>query len=357
MAAFSRKNIVLVLIPILLVIMLAVATHEIWVVRKNNVFDFFPRWYGAREMLQGHNPYSVEINKRILDEMGYAVYEPYRHNFLYPATITYILLPFWLIPFPVSISIWSGISLLLFLALPLYVFFVLDWQLKPWLLAVIIFFSAFVFRHAIDTYLIGQFIIFILGCLLLAWLAIHEDRPWLAALALVGATIRPDGVILAGAMLFDLILKRRFNTVIIWTGIMASLGVLSLLQAGYWIPDMMKNVRGYRECCLYAEPSKLIGGETFSSLFIVVVLLWAGWLLWHLRPLPDKTRIPWSLSVVIIAYLLVLPQSKDYTLVYGLLPAWIIIWSSQGRWWSTLLVLAILCSPWIYDSTGNTSVS
>jgi hypothetical protein len=70
--------------------------------------------------------------------------------------------------------------------------------------------------------------------------------------------------------------------------------------------------------------------------------------------LPDLTRIPWSLSTVIVAYLLIFTQSKDYTLVYVLIPLWVSLWSTRGHWLSSLVVLAILASPWVYWRAGLT---
>jgi hypothetical protein len=136
---------------------------------------------------------------------------------------------------------------------------------------------------------------------------------------------------------------------------MGTMFLLTLLQIGFWIPDMLENIRGYRECCLFTYPPEIIGYDLLSNLLVIGVLIWGLWMLAQMRHLPERTRIPWGLSVVIIVLLLVLTQSKDYTLIYGLLPAWMVVWAGRGRWWSTLLVLLILFSPWIYHWTETSS--
>ncbi|MBN1679847.1 MAG: hypothetical protein JW966_06115 [Anaerolineae bacterium] len=349
-----RQVLPAVIILLVLWIMLVGMSYAIWVTQQDKTFDFFPRWYGARKMLQGTNPYSVEVNKRTLELMDYAEYIPFKHNFAYLATVTYILLPFWLLPWDVAISLWCGMNLLLLLILPFTVFMQLGWRIKPWLLAVLTFFSSFLFRHSMHAYLFGQFLLFILACLIIAWWGISTNRSWVLVLALLGSTVRHEGALITAVVLLYLFLTQRYRIVFIWTAIMGSLFVLSLLQIGFWIPDFLDNMRGYRECCLYTYPPDTLGYAPLSPLFVIGVLGWGAWMLWQMRRLPDVTRVPWGLSVVIIVYLLVMTQSKDYTLVYGLLPAWMVVWASRGRWWSTLAILAILFSPWVYDSAGAT---
>jgi hypothetical protein len=175
----------------------------------------------------------------------------------------------------------------------------------------------------------------------------------LAAIALVGATVRPEGILMVAAALLDLLLERRYRVLATWAGIMGPLFLLSLLQIGFWIPDFLGGVDTYVETRIWTYPPNLIGVGALSPVFVIGVVVWGGWLLWQMRPLPDRTRIPFSLSVITIVYLLVLPQSKDYTLVYGLLPAWVIIWASGERWWNALLVLLILLSSWLHFYIGT----
>lgn len=354
----TKRNLIVLLLVLLLWGTFAWGTYSILIPQRGNLFDFYPRWHGARVMLQGEDPYSVEVNRDILKAMGWEEFQQYRHNFLYPATVTYQLLPFFLIPSYWAISLWNGLQMMLLFLLPIVVFSYLGWRPKPALLAAITFFGTFVFRHAMHNYLFGQFVVFTLANLIVAWWAVAENRPWLGAVALVLAAIRPEGILLVAAFLLYLLLTRHYKTLVLWGGIMGTMFALSVVQIGWWIPRMLENVRGYRECCLYAYPPDVLGNGALKYLLVAAVLAWGAWLFWDMRKLGDKLRIPWSLSVVIVVFLVVLTQSKDYTLTYGLLPLWMVVWAGRGRWQSSLPVLLILFSPWVYywtNLTGPTS--
>jgi len=330
---------------------LAVGTYFTVFAQRGLTTDFYPRWVGAREMLRGANPYQVEISMPvpIAGSSQQTVVHP---NFRYPATLTYILLPFWLLTYPQAISLWSGLILLLLFSLPVLAFSILKWSIKPLSLAGIIVLSTFGYRHAMNTYFLGQFVPFILGALVIAWWAISEDHPWPAALALVGATIRPEGALTVAAILLDLLLTRRCKILAIWTGVIGVLFGLSLLQIGFWVPEFVAGMNTYREIRVWTYPPGLIGVDALTPVVVVGAVLWGIVLLWQMRSLPDRTRLGWSLSVVTIVYLLILPQSKSYTLLYGLIPLWVAIWANRRHWWNLLFAGGILLSPWLFLFAG-----
>lgn len=338
-------------------LLFAWATDVIWISQHGDSvgYDFYPRWYGAREMLQGNNPYSLEINRVILADMGFPEFIPYKHNFSYLATITFTLLPFWALPFFTSLTLWSGLQLLMILALPALTFIVLlDWRIKPPLLALLIFFSSLVYRQTMISYVLGQFIVFCFGFILIAYWQILRGKPWLVALALIAATTRPEGVIFASAILFDLLLQRRFRPIIIFAALMGGLFLLSVIWIGWWIPDFLEAADGYRDCCDYTEPTQVIGVDILARILWVAVIGWAGWMFWQMRALPDRERIAWSLSVLFIAYLLIFTQSKGYTLIYALFPIWVIVWADKGRFWTVVFAVIVLSSPWLYFGLEST---
>jgi hypothetical protein len=347
---YTNRTQLLLLVFVLVVIwgLFAWLTHSYVVSFRHQSFDFYPRWHGARVMLEGENPYSEAVNRAILEAMHWPQFVRYQHNFLYPATITYQLIPFWLLPFDISVSIWSGLQLLITIVLPFIVFALLDWQPRLGIIAVISFVGAFIFRHAMHNFLFGQFVTFTLFCLVMVWAMLRLEQPWLAAIALVLGAIRPEGIIMMAAMLLYLLVTRRYKIILYWLGMMGALFLLSVLQIGFWIPDMMESVLGYRECCIYTYPPAVLGHPIFGTLFTALILLWGYWMLRQIWQLPESSRIPWILAVLITVLLLVFVQSKDYTLVYSLLPAWIIIWASRGSWWSIFAVLLLQTSSWFY---------
>ncbi len=77
----------------------------------------------------------------------------------------------------------------------------------------------------------------------------------------------------------------------------------------------------------------------------------------ELRSLGSAERLGWLISVAVLASLILLPQTGNYTLILALLPAWVILWASKRRVAYWLPVLAVLVSPWVFlfaDSIPST---
>jgi len=178
-------------------LVLSLGSYYLVVAPGEQRFDLFPLWVGARAVIRGETPYSDEITWQIQEEMFGRRLEPgHQARFLYSATITWPLLPVWLLPFPWAVSLWSGLQLLLLLVLPLWVASILGWQLRASSLALLLIFSIVIFRYPINSYLIGQFIPFCLACLVAGWWGIVRGH-WIAAsLALVLAMVRPEVVMI-----------------------------------------------------------------------------------------------------------------------------------------------------------------
>jgi hypothetical protein len=343
-AVTRRDKVILVGLVFLLWGLLSFTYHAVFVSPDGN-YDFYPRWYGSRAMLEGRNPYDIDMKTENVAGTDYEAYH-LKHqelHFLYPATITYILLPFWGFPFPVAVSLWSGLQLLLLLTLPLVAFYLRGWTLKPLIVVLVVVFSALLYSYAVITFVLGHFVIFILGCLVIAWWQIDANHPWLAALALVGATIRPEGMIFVAAILLELLLTRRYKIIVIWAGLMAGVFLISVAQIGFWIGDFLHGIRFYRDTVTdTAFPLDVLGVRSLETLIMLGVVVWGVWLLWQLRVIPARERFPLRLSVFILVILLAVRQSKDYTYVYALLPMWVLLTTSRPYSWNTALVLVLL---------------
>jgi hypothetical protein len=198
---------------------------------------------------------------------------------------------------------------------------------------------------------LGQFVSFILFSLVLAVWAIHKNLPWIAAVALIFSTIRPEGILLTAALLAYLLYRRRFKIVIIWAAIMGGLFVITVALIEFWIPRFLEVARGYRECCTYSKPLEATDSEIVVYAVLTGIVLWGLWMLWKIRNLPEPLAMVWFLSVSIIVSLLVFPQSNDYTLIYLLLPVWYVIWINRKNRWMLGAVFLFLISPWIYMLT------
>lgn len=334
-------------------LLLAIMT-QLWLVPKKmpRDYDLYPLWHGSRAFLQGTDPYSDAFAHDLLLEMGYSGEDLYRHRFYYPATIAFILLPLWLIPFPIAIILWCGLQLLLVMILPLLVFTLLEWRIPPLTLALVTIFSVVPWRHSANSYVLGQFTLYTLGCLVIAWWMVVQKRPALAALALVGAPLRAEGIVLAALALLYLLLTRRFRIVGLWAGIMAVLFTLSLLPTGWWLSRFLNGISGYEANQPTTLPAAITGIDALTYLIMAGMLAWGAYMAWEIRTLPERLRIPWMLAVAFLVVLIVLRQSKDYTLVYALFPIWLMVWAGRDQKWNLGLMLLIMISPWIYNAAG-----
>ncbi len=325
----------------------------LWLVPIQRNFDFFPRWYGARMMLRGGDPYDTEAMDTLLQQESPAqVYSP-RTRFLYPAWITYVLLPFWLLPFPLAVSLWAGLQLALVIVLPGAFYSALGWRVPPVWLGVVVLVSVVGFFHTVNVYVLGQFPVMILAALLAAWRLVGSDRPWLAALALVYTTIRPEGMILAATFLLDQLLARNVRFVLHFAAIMGALFALSVFHIGFWVFDFVGGVPEYHALGRSTFPAEVLGGGAITGLFMVAVAAWAVWTWWQVRAAPVGQRTLWRVSTAILALLLIFPQSKDYTLVYVLLPMWFGLWLGRGTGWNAILLAAVAFSSWVYAIWGG----
>lgn len=321
-----------------------------WLVPKQMNFDFFDRWYGARVMLDGEDPYTLDVNRRILEEKGYTgPFIPYWHSFGYPATITYILLPLVILPFPIAVSIWCGLQLLIFMTLGAIIAHLFRWRLRPALLIALAV-AGVAQRHSLNTYVLGQFTAFATACVVLAVWLIDEDHPWLAGACLVGATVRPEGILFAAFILLDLLLARKIKIILAWAAMMGTLLALSLLQIGFWIPDFLRYTSEYGQRFVSIYPPEVIGNTALERILVIAVVSWGIWMLKQMRSLPDRPRLLWSLSVLILIVLLVMRQSKDYTLVYVLVPTYVVMAACYRQRWIVLAGFFLLLSSWLYNA-------
>jgi hypothetical protein len=315
----------------------AAATY-LWFIPIQQKSDFLLRWYGAGKTLHGTNPYALYGTTGMVKGKGLIFVGLY----YYPATIAYTLLPFWLLPANAAVSLWCGLQLVFFSSLPLLIYWNLSWKPSLLYFALIIVFSLGGFPYSLNVYALGQFTGLVLASLVLAWWGIGKGHRLVAALSLVLATTRPEGAVIAVAVLAILLVKRQFTVPAIWLAMMTAIFLLSLLQIGWWVPDFLNQTRLYpsRGGGIFWPPH-LLGAAVVELGFIAGILLWGGWFFRQLWTWPDQDRqLLWGLSVVVVLALLLLPQTNDYTLVYLLLPIWLLAW--RGRRSATAPVLFAL---------------
>ena len=347
----NRQNLIVVGFLLLFWLVLSLGTYILVVAPGEQGFDLYPRWVGARAILRGETPYSDEITMQIQEGMFGRRLEAGedQQRFAYSATITWPLLPFWILPFAWAASLWSGLQLLLLLILPIWVASILGWQLRAPQLVLLLIFSIILFRYPINSYLIGQFIPFCLACLVAGWWGIVRGR-WIAAsLALVLAMVRPEVVIIPLLAMLAVVWEKGDRRIIIaWLAGLLGLWVLTSAWIGPWESDYLSGILAYQAYSTPIWPPGLLNQSWLAWLLVIVVLAWSVWMWSELQSLDAAERLGWLLSVAVLTSLILLPQTGNYTLILALLPAWVILWASRKKVAYWLPVLAVLASPWVF---------
>ncbi len=354
--ALSRpqlKSVVMASALALLWLALAWVSYQLLWIPNENRFDFYPRWMGARAVLTRQNPYTAELTREIQIGMFGA---PRAANldqqaFAYPAWVTWQLLPFWLLPFPIAVSLWSGLGLLLLITLPVLIFSLLGWKIRPLALAVVLFFSTFAFRYPMITYFFGQFIPFVLACLLFAWWALARRHQTLAALALVLAMARPDIVLapLCALLLLAWQLNQR-RVIFYWLGGIAALWLWTRVWLGAWELDFYRGILAYRMYAIPVWPPGLMNNLVLSLCLVGGIIVWSSWLWLETRRVETTERIGWILAASLLAGLILMPQTANYTLTLALGAVWFMfgIYREKYLYWTPLLLT--LLAPWLFGA-------
>jgi len=347
---------------VLLVLWLALSmvSYYLVITPRGQRFDLFPRWVGARAVLRGETPYSDEIMWQIQEEMFGRRLEPGedQQRFAYSATITWPLLPFWLLPFPWAASLWCGLQLLLLLVLPIWIASILVWQLSSPSLVLILIFSTVIFRYPINAYLLGQFIPFCLACLVAGWWGIVRGH-WIAAsLALVFAMVRPEVVVIPLLAILAVAWEKGDRRIILaWLTGMLSLLFLTHAWIGPWESDYIRGILAYQAYSSPIWPPGLLKQTWLALLIVIVAVTWSAWMWRESRSLDSAERLGWLISVAALTSLILLPQTGNYTLIMALVSAWIILWASRRRYAYWIPVLAVLASPWMFLLTDGIPIT
>ena len=334
---------------LILWMLLSLASYRLLVVPRQRQFDFYPRWVGARAVLAGENPYSPQVDARIQQGIfgRRQASDEVVQEFVYSATITWLLLPFWILPFPLAVSLWCGLQLLLLLICPLLVMALLKWKLPPLSFFILLLFSVFLFRYPVNAYVLGQFIAWVLACTVIAWWGMANENPAVSILGMAGMLVRPEVVIAPIGALLIHNWKEKGRTVLIgWAGVVVALWLLTRLWIGPWELDFLNEIDAYRGYSFISWLPVSLGNIWVGSLLTLCVLAWGAWMWWRLRSLPEGERLPWEIAVSVLVTLLVSPQPNTYTLTLALIPIWVGLWSSRGRPVDWLPFLVVLISPW-----------
>jgi hypothetical protein len=333
----ARRLLIVAMFMAILWLILAALTYSLVVIPRLNAFDFYPRWIGSRAALMGQNPYTDVVTWQIQEgEFGRRLesWED-QQRFAYFHFIIWILLPFWLFPFPLSISLWSGLQFLILLLLPILVASILGWHIKPIKFALLLIFSILVYRYPVIAYLLGQFSIWCLAALIVGWWGLSRERPFIAGIAFLMALIRPEITFLPllGLCFLAWKMKRRF-LVFTFAGGVIAIWIITRLRIGTWEKPFIEGIRAYQEYSAPIWPIGLSNNIWVSFLLFIVVVGWEIWMWRSVRSLNIVERGGWVLALSTLVGVTIVPQTGNYSLVLCLMAVWMILWASDS--WNTM---------------------
>lgn len=350
-----KKAIPLLFLSILLVALLTWFSLQYIVEVRGLKFDFYPRWAGAQAFWQGQSPYTAEVTEQIQRGMFGNVLAPEydQQKSAYPAYNYILLAPIIIWPAPIAIALWMSIQLLALLCSIMLWFHILDWHPPVWLVGILALGCLLLFRHPINTFVLAQFTGTILLLNILAAKLLLDRHDILAGILLACSTIPPTiAAPLALAILLAYALRGRWQGLAAFLVSLTLLTLLSILRIGWWIGDFIRNLNEYSE---YSHPIWVPGlfpNTLFSGLFIILVGGIVGLAIWNYWKSQEKRQQIDMILIIMIACLLLLPQTGSYYMVLLIPPILTILYRSKdspAKWAIRLATLLALVSPWFYD--------
>lgn len=339
---------------VVLVVFVAAALVAADIIARNMVWnDTVGRHIGCRAFFNRISPYAEQVNQAIAAQNPDPELEQRFYN---PAHICLILLPFWLLPYDISLRLWVALLLMVFVALPpLLMVQVFHWRLKRWQLLLVLIVLILGFRYSMMTIVLGQYTGFAMLCITGSLVALVFRRPLLAAICLVGLTIRPDATLIAAGIGLLTLYKREWRVIILT--IVIGIGVLigSLVFVGNWIPAFLDDVTYYAGAYNSVRWLPHLLPSPLDMGLVLLVLFAAGIVLFRLRFASSDVEYYFiGGSVFVLLSLLLLPQTNPYTLVFAVpVICWLLfrLRSLPGIWWGFAAFVGVL--PWVLFRGGR----
>lgn len=340
--------------------------------------DFYPRWAGARMILEGEKDiYSIEATTAIQIRLYGAEIPEYRdqQGFAYPAIVLPFLIPFALIDdVEVATSIWEGLTVVL-IVVSLY----LLQKTSRRDVSVLLILLLLLWSYTLLMVFQGQITGLVLSALCLGTWAYHYQADFIGGLLLSIGFVKPELVILPIATLVAFaIIRRRF-----WLPIGILLGFSALFLAslffmGWWVGDWLEALVRYTE---YARTVWPIGYLWSSSPLLIVglsmLVIWGIPRIWKddeailaasvpLQILLFPQTLIWGLTI--LCFPLTFAWNRNAS--RGVLGIWALGWflllgNVNSEWWKVqiiivsvaTLLLVFISAGWKKDETDPLKAS
>lgn len=346
------KQVIITLLIAFLISFLFLASWQDVVAQRGYAlgFDIFIRWEATQAFWQGQSPYSDEVTEqsdiaiygrpRQTDEIAYAFYDP--------AYATVVLAPLAIIPLKWAGVVWSAFGFSILITLVLYWSLGLQPRLKPLMWGIVII-STLMYRPALMTMFNGQYSLFLLGCAILAWRLIVNRQDIPAGLVLAISTIKPSIFLFVPLIIMLWALRwQRWRLLISFVVTLITLGVVTVVQIGWWIPDFLSSLNVYSQDLTNQLEFSWSSKDILSPLGLVwlgqcIILLIIG-----LRCLWLEDKFPWYACIAMLNLNLIFaPHIVEYDLgILLILLFWLgTQWASEK--WGIPMFLFLIWFPWV----------
>src|SRR5271163_1956556 len=223
---------------------------------RGNLSDLYPRWVGAKELLQhGRDPYSADVSREI--QTGYygRPIDPSRPNdprdeqgFAYPVYVVFWLAPTIDLPFATVQKGFFWVLLIVTMASTLLWIRVLGWAAPAWV-QISLLLLALGSLGVMQGLKLQQMSLLVSGLVALALALLVADHTVAAGILLAGASIKPQLVLLLLIWLAIWTLgdwRRRYRLAVSFLGTMALLIGASEWLLPHWIPRFWHALGEYR---------------------------------------------------------------------------------------------------------------
>jgi len=336
---------------------------------RGNLSDLYPRWVGAKELLQhGRDPYSADVSREI--QTGYygRPIDPSRPNdprdeqgFAYPVYVVFWLAPTIDLPFATVQKGFFWVLLIVTMASTLLWIRVLGWAAPAWV-QISLLLLALGSLGVMQGLKLQQMSLLVSGLVALALALLVADHTVAAGILLAGASIKPQLVLLLLIWLAIWTLgdwRRRYRLAVSFLGTMALLIGASEWLLPHWIPRFWHALGEYRRYTgTVSIIGLLVGGSLSRILELLTFAVFLG-ICWKERGLAAASgAFAFMLTLVLAITILVVPTYGPYNQVF-LIPALLVLVKDRRIIWqrgvaNRMLVAFVACLvlwPWISSTT------
>jgi hypothetical protein len=347
-------------LAVLTYVLLVYAVYSLFTSRIPSGNDFYPRWVGTRALLmEGRDPYSDEVTLEIQRGM-YG--RPAGENedqvaFAYPLYVSFLVLPFALLPYPLAQAFWSSALIIATLGALTVILRTLDWQPSPIGLVGLALWTVLFYPTA-RSIILGQISIVVLGFVALALWALTQGHGVLAGCLLALSTIKPQLVFLIVPFLLLMMIRRRdYRGVLAFLSTMALLLAITTMALPGWIRSFVSGLTSYHSyTSIYRGGTSPIGYMVNALLptslsGVVTVIVSLGLLAYVAyacyAAFTDRLQASTALSLAVVATLLLPGETGTTNQVLLLLPILFCLTEPRiARSVRTALLSFLLAAPW-----------